>query len=79
MVQEMESQLNHVLSSLVLDDSHGNLPPVVSEEEDAFKEAAEPLSFDDDQEHVKTLDVPRWLSDEQVVREFVCLNVLHCN
>lgn len=75
MVHEMESQLNHVMSSSVF---HTEVQVSYTEEEekaDAFQEA-EPPQFDDGEEIAKTLDVPRWLSDEKVVGEH-CVAMLY--
>lgn len=72
MVQEMESQLNHVMDSPLLNNDANDhvLKRRDTEEADAFGEVT-PVRFDGNGEVVvKTLDVPKWLSDEQSVGEF---------
>ena len=73
MVQEMESELNHVMDSPLLSNDTNDdhvLQRRDTEEADAFGEVT-PVKFDENGGVVvKTLDVPKWLSDEQCVGEF---------
>lgn len=78
MVHEMESQFNNVMSSPVFDEELKSSNAAEEEEEraDAFGETP-PLV---DEDIVKTLDVPKWLSDERVVGEYYDLQLwLNCN
>lgn len=79
MVDEMESQLNHVMSSPVFQPEEVHASHTEEEEKaDAFRDA-EPPTFDD-KDIVKTLDVPRWLGDENVVGklfDLVCIPIFH--
>ena len=79
MVQEMESQLNHVMDSPLLNNDANDhvLKRRDTEEADAFGEVT-PVKFDGNGEVVvKTLDVPKWLSDGQCVGEFrLCVMLL---
>jgi hypothetical protein len=69
MVHEMESQLNNVMNSPVFSPEVRMSNTEEDEKADAFKETPPML----DEEVVKTLDVPKWLSDERVVGEFFLL------
>jgi hypothetical protein len=67
MVHEMELQLNHVMSSPVFTEEVKMSNTEDDETADAFKETPPML----DEDVVKTLDVPKWLSDERTAGKLV--------
>ena len=78
MVHEMESQLQNVLASPVFEDVDIKVSGTEEEQADAFIENCQSPSVEEEKGEVlvRTLDVPKWLSDEAVAGE--CRNSTNC-